>query len=138
MYPVYRDLRLRLGVPLWHDQHGVPRYDKFHPDLLGIYDEWAAAFLVQCQSCQETFPCATGQPNLIFVNGQPEFISDVETFLEQYVHWGDAPWHDGESQCAGTTMSTSIVKLLSVWHRTSGDWVELEITQDMTNLVTDW
>lgn len=29
----YDDIISRLGRPLWWDEHGVPRYDKFQPEL---------------------------------------------------------------------------------------------------------
>jgi hypothetical protein len=45
MYPLYKDLRERLGEPLWHDAEGVPRYAPFEPSLLGIYDRWAVLFV---------------------------------------------------------------------------------------------
>lgn len=32
MYPLYRDLRERLGTPKWIDREGVPRYSDFTPD----------------------------------------------------------------------------------------------------------
>jgi len=138
MYPVYRDIREKLGTPMWHDSNGVPRYAEFHPKYLGVYDYYAAHFLVQCQSCLQTFPCATGSQNYRFHNNEVVMIDDIFAFLEQYVSWGDAPWHDDDSQCAGTTMSSSVVKLLSVWERKNSDWEPLEITQKMTDLVTEW
>lgn len=137
MYPVYRDIREKLGTPLWHDSHGVPRYAEFHPKFLGIYDDYAALFYVQCQACSQLFPCASGTPKYQFTK-TPHVIENIENFLDEYVGWGDAPWHDEDKQCSGTTMSTSIVKLLSVWERISGEWVQREITQSMTDLVTDW
>jgi hypothetical protein len=138
MYPIYRDLRDKLGKPEWHDQHGVPRYAEFHPKHLGIYDTYAALFLVQCQACHRTFPCAVGSPHYLLQNNEVVMLNDIFAFLEREVSWGDAPWHDDDSQCAGTTMSTSVVKLLSVWERKQGDWNQLEITQAMTDLVTEW
>jgi hypothetical protein len=138
MYPVYRDIRDRLGAPLWCDNHGVPRYDEFHPKYLGIYDDYAALFLVQCQSCHQTFPCAIGSRRYRINNNQMHVLNDIYDFLEQYVSWGDAPWHDNNVQCAGTTMSSSVVKLLSVWEKVRGDWEQIEITQKMTDLVTEW
>jgi hypothetical protein len=35
-------------------------------------------------------------------------------------------------------MSSSVVKLLSVWERNRGDWEKLEITQEMTDLVVEF
>ncbi len=137
MYPIYKDIRNRLGAPLWHDSYGVPRYDEFHPKLLGIYDKYAVLFLVQCQTCHQLFPCAFGMPGYHFVNDKFDIIDNVDDFLK-YVTWGDAPYHEEEQQCSGTTMSTSIVKLLSVWSQESGKWESLEITQAMTDAIIEW
>ncbi len=127
MYPLYRDLREKLGEPLWHDQHGVPRYAEFHPSLLGIYDEWAALFVVECQSCGRTFPCAKGISKMSDHRRIVELFEALKTAdgaLYNLIVWGDAPWHDFEgnqasfdSQCAGTTMTTSVVDILQLWHR---------------------
>jgi hypothetical protein len=44
--PKYEDIlalaeRAGAGEPLWADENGVPRFAKFHPDLLGVYDRYA-------------------------------------------------------------------------------------------------
>ena len=58
MYPVYADLREKLGAPSWHDKHGVPRHCEFHPTMLDVYDDWAVMMEVECQACGKTFACA--------------------------------------------------------------------------------
>jgi hypothetical protein len=136
MYPLYKDIREKLGAPLWHDSHGVPRYAEFHPSLLGVYDEYAVLFLVQCQSCHQVFPCAVGHSKHVFTS-EMKVLKDVHEFIQDYVGWGDAPHHEDIPQCAGTTMSTSVVKLLSVWEK-NRHWEQVEITQSMTDLVTDY
>ena len=138
MYPVYKDIREKLGIPIWHDSNGVPRYAEFHPRLLGVYDEYAALFLVECQSCRQVFPCAVGVAKCTLRDREIKRLDNVYDFIQKHVFWGDAPYHDYPQQCAGTTMSTSIVKLISVWERHSGEWEKIEITQDMTDLVTDY
>lgn len=139
MYPLYRDLREKLGEPLWHDQLGVPRYAVFHPELLGIYDDWAVLFEVECEACRHRFPCAIGFCSLDYHLNPTLGLDfhnrfDPDKVLPQIVGWGDAPWHDmyGESafdsQCAGTTMSSSVVYILEVW-RKDREWEQIEISQ---------
>ena len=98
MYPIYRDLRDKLGEPIWHDEHGVPRYAEFHPSLLGIYDDWAVLFVVRCQSCGMCFDCASGLATMSELSrypGKPRFTfeerNDSMKVLPLIVGWGDAP-----------------------------------------------
>ena len=144
MYPIYRDLRDKLGEPLWHDGHGVPRYAEFHPSLLGIYDDWAALFVVRCQSCGMDFDCAAGlatSHRLITYPGKPPFAfeerNDPMKVLPHVVGWGDAPWHHDASQCSGTTMTTMIVRLRQVWRREKSEWSKVELTAAMIDLACD-
>ena len=60
MLPDYRDIASRLGPSLWWDDHGVPRYDPFHPDLCGVYDGYVALLQIACQSCGRRFLVASG------------------------------------------------------------------------------
>lgn len=136
MYPIYRDIRDRLGEPLWHDEHGVPRYAEFHPKLLGIYDDWAVLFNVECQGCGRQFPCAVGRSAInLVVQNSLEFADkdDAQKVLYQMLSWGDAPWHDGDRQCAGTTMSTDITAILQVWRRVDMDWVQIDLALSIVN-----
>jgi hypothetical protein len=140
MYPIYRDIRDRLGEPLWHDQHGVPRYDEFHPSYLGIYDDWAVLFVVECQACGQRFHCAHGLSsiNLCIKShmGDAAFAfedkDDPSVVLPHIVGWGDAPWH-GTQQCAGTTMSSDVVGILQVWKKESHGWTQVDISLELAN-----
>jgi len=55
MYQLYEDITKRLGEPLWYDDHGVPRYDEFHPSMLDVYADFAALSEIACQSCGRRF-----------------------------------------------------------------------------------
>lgn len=145
MYPLYSDIREKLGEPEWHDQYGVPRYAPCHPDLMGIYDDWACLFVVKCQGCNREFDCAAG---FTLFNGLHDLTreqiqeridkkEDPSFVLPLFVSWGDAPWHDDENQCAGTTMTTDIVLIKKVWRRANGDWNQLAITNDLANELCD-
>lgn len=151
MYPLYKDLRERLGEPLWHDAHGVPRYAPFEPKLLGIYDKWAVLFLVECQACKKQFKCAAGtepfmdairrDPTRKWEDGDFEKLQEPMTVIDSVLGWGDAPWHTAtgaedqfNGQCAGTTMGTGVVAILEVWHRPSySEWERFELSSSQAN-----
>lgn len=128
MYPLYRDIRERLGPPVWIDKHGVPRYSDFSPqEASEIYCDWVALMTVKCQSCGKTFQCANSASyvNLFIERRYGRFPSEntAKEMVPCIAGWGDAPWHDQygdecgfESQCAGTTMTTDFENL-RVWFR---------------------
>lgn len=131
VYPLYSDIRERLGEPLWHDEHGVPRYAPFHPSLLGVYDDRAALFEVMCQSCGRIFPCAAGTTRLWpIMAGKGTEEETLDATLRRIIGWGDAPWHthEGGGQCAGTTMATTIAGIVSVWEKIDHEWQQVEMT----------
>lgn len=144
MYALYKDIRTRIGTPHWIDDRGVPRYEPFHPSLLGIYDRWAVIFEVECQACIKRFRCASGVPDVVIIGVHPNTqvlqIKSLDHALEHLVSWGDAPWHDAdgdetgfESQCSGTTMTTVIPNLVEAWHLrgTTWEWVKVDISQGL-------
>jgi len=142
MYPIYRDLRDKLGKPLWHDQYGVPRYAPFEPDLLGIYDDWAVLFVVQCQACGRHFDCASGLAVAHTVMSRGDYdegkfakLNTLEGALEELVYWGDAPWHDDDNQCSGTTMSSDVAAIKEVWKKDRGDWAQVEVPLKLANQI---
>ena len=51
MYSDYSDIIDRLGVPLWYDEHGTPRYEPFHPRWADPYMDYVALLDVECQWC---------------------------------------------------------------------------------------
>lgn len=127
MYPLYKELREKLGEPLWVDQNGVPRYCEFHPDIASeIYGDWVALMEVECQSCGKVFKCARGVCRVMEViksRGQVQLENTAAQMIPYLIGWGDAPWHDADgneagfdNQCAGTTMSTDILSF-RVWYK---------------------
>jgi hypothetical protein len=133
MYRLYSDIRDVLGEPLWHDEQGVPRYVPYAPQHGGIYDQWSALLEIQCQAC-----------------GRPFLVSSSFSLSDMFRHlrpdepipqhpvfptadncggdfaFGDAPWHDGDRQCSGTTMTTDTVRVVEFWTHDGGphgfDW----------------
>ena len=52
----YQDITGRLGVPLWYDESGVPRYDKFAPELLAKTEARQVSLVrMACPICR--MPC---------------------------------------------------------------------------------
>lgn len=149
MFPLYEDIRKRLGAPLWIDKHGVPRYDEYEPGQQGIYDNWDALFLVRCQACGKLFRCANSVSIMDVVRhnlgDKAKMELDIEKYyapnggLEWILGWGDAPWHDADgdpcgfdSQCSGTTMSTGITRIVGIYRRaTLGNWEKLDFTAEL-------
>src|SRR5579875_874086 len=95
--PDYRDINRRLGEPLWYDEHGVPRYDPFHPDLCGVYNDFVALMLVACQSCGRRFRVAwgvsTAASKLRHEGRAPRLPTAQDSGSFGY---GDPPRHDGD------------------------------------------
>lgn len=52
MLPSYGDIRERAGDPDWFDERGVPRYGEFHPEMVTIYGETVALYVIGCQGCE--------------------------------------------------------------------------------------
>ena len=125
MYPLYRDLRDRLGPPLWHDWQGVPRYTPFQPDDQDLYADHAALVLVGCAACGARFPVGACTPGLAWDPYTGSLAAVVLPTPAQpgWIAWGDAPWHDGGGQCAGTTMGADLLAIVEYWRRDGVRWV---------------
>lgn len=121
MWPDYQDIRSRLGDPLWWDEHGVPRYEPFHPKLCDIYARFAALIEVSCQNCCRRFPVGVSQPEFrLFPT-----VRQVEPPTQESIgwfHYGDPPRHE----CPGDTMNVDSLRILEFWRRgeeTGWEWV---------------
>ena len=124
MLPKYEDIlalaeRAGAGEPVWHDEAGVPRYAKFHPDMLGVYDRYAVLVELTCASCGKVVLAGLGRPKVELAwPGKPvqNTLADVVGLGEA---WGDPPRHDlpGGERCAGETMSCGRVRVLEAWEQ---------------------
>lgn len=123
MHQSYADIRaLTNQEPLWHDANGVPRYAPYHPNMLGIYDQLSALFVVQCQSCEHFFSVGDGTPRLSMLRvalGQSNQLT-LHQFVTGWV-CGDPPRHDCPG--AGETMSAMEIAVLQAWENVDLDWV---------------
>lgn len=127
----YRDIRQRLGDPLWWDDNGVPRYDAFAPGLCGVYDRYIAFNLVGCQGCDRQF-------KITAVITSIDMARDKVTLPTEHsvgsFHYGDPPAHG----CVGDTMNSVPLRVLEFWQKADPDrfewrrntYHEVEFAQD--------
>lgn len=119
MLPDYRDIRRRLGEPIWFDARGVPRYDPFHPDLCDVYASHVALLEIACRACGERFLVAVEADRhmtLARAGREPALPSRGDPGSFGYL--GDAPWHgDARGPCEGVTMTGESVRVVEFWRR---------------------
>lgn len=139
MYPLYKDIRTRLGAPKWIDGHGVPRYDDFTPhDAAEIYGDFVLVMEVKCQACGKIFKCVNSVAWYTMWIKSPGLEPTTENVMNRLFGWGDAPWHthdgdedDFDGQCAGTTMGTDYVAR-ELWSKRNKahEWEQLPIPEE--------
>lgn len=119
MHKSYHDITSRIPEPpKWWDENGVPRYDDFSYNQLGVYIRYAILALIECQSCGKHMKIGIGyDQHRIFVhrNKNEESctsieITDIAKEVENF-NWGDPPSHG----CVGDTMISTPKALLEVW-----------------------
>lgn len=141
MKQAYADIRaLTDDAPLWFTRDGVPRYQPFHPKMLGIYDRSAGLFEIACQSCGQRLMVGDGAPTLTLHSLMRSEV--VEIHVEAFVHgWtcGDPPRHDCSG--GGETMHATEISVIEAWEEPAvGDWVrriDLEGPIDLEGMVDD-
>jgi hypothetical protein len=125
MLPKYEDILALANAigrrPLWWDEDGVPRFAPFHPRLLGVYDRYAALGELMCAACGKRMPVGVGRPGITITrdNVTTYDLADVIAVLESF---GDPPRHDderggsdGNTGCAGETMTSTFTHLIETW-----------------------
>jgi len=104
----YLDIRSKIEEePLWYDENGTPRYEKFSPELSpDIYADEVVLLEIACQDCKQRFFVEMSWSTM-----RGLFKSrDVECFSSRFdnwakdkeyfpIHYGDPPIHG----CAGDT-----------------------------------
>lgn len=109
----YSDIRSRLGEPLWYDNHGVPRYEPFGPDLCSVYPVAVTLLLIECQSCAEKFRVSIEFHDHAFCkHGVTAFDPPTPESIAN-LHYGDPPIHG----CVGDTMNCIDLRVLEFWRR---------------------
>ena len=128
MLPDYKDITDRITeTPQWYDEHGVPRYEPFHPDMLGIYDSEAALISIECQNCGEPFLVGIGFNKMEIFSREGHYARPTAKDIMSY-HYGDPPRHN----CIGDTMNVISRKVVEFWVKHE-EGVDLE-----TNVVKDF
>ncbi|MCL4414523.1 MAG: hypothetical protein M1522_07235 [Actinobacteria bacterium] len=128
MLPSYADIRSRIAdPPIWHDRHGVPRYEAFDPSMLGVYDDFAILAEIACQRCGERFLVGGGWTRFD-VFADPIVERNLEALAESF-DYGDPPRHDDGpmGRCAGETMHSETVRVVEAWEQVGFDWVRREV-----------
>lgn len=118
MHQSYEDIRRRIGVPLWHDEHGVPRYDPFEHGLCAdIYADECALVSIACQNCGERFNVAFSESPLTRLRIETRDLgpTPAEQIRDGSIHYGDPP----RRNCcpAGATMNCLDLMVLEYWRR---------------------
>lgn len=124
----YSDITKLLGPPIWWDDNGVPRYEPFSPDMLGVYDRLGILLTIECQACDRKFKVAIALDgiavhcsNLLRENGTLNRQAAAEISIYAF-HYGDPPPHD----CMGDTMNSTLKSIDEAWSKEAAvDWVRI-------------
>jgi hypothetical protein len=127
MLETYNDIRSRIPEPpKWFDEHGVPRYDSFHPDLSpNVYADQVLLYRIACQNCNSLFLVEENWSRcnpVSFMRGTPNPSLEDRVRLKR-IHYGDPPC----TACdAGATMNCVDLITVQFWHRMDGwNWVRI-------------
>lgn len=109
MKPNYSDIINVAGVPLWYDEHGVPRYLEFNPRALANPGADECALLtIQCQRCNHQFKVAKSWSKYDWLDSDVK----LKRITEGELAYGDPP---NIGCCsAGHTMSSELVSIDSL------------------------
>ena len=144
MHHHYLDIRKQIPtqIPLWFDEHAVPRYDAFTPgQLADIYADECCLAEIACQSCGHCFSVAFSvsmmskmkyhwrklgcivssdniTPEQIKKARVRDFINDdrlANDIRNGSLHYGDPP--NIECCPAGPTMNREMLKVIEYWKK---------------------
>lgn len=109
----YADIKDRIAEePKWWDEHAVPRYGDFSPEMTAnIYAKEAALVFIECQNCGTGFRvCFSSDGMVLTYDGlKQDRLSERVADL----HYGDPP---NMGCCpAGPTMNSVPRKVLEFW-----------------------
>lgn len=131
----YIDIRKKIKEePRWFDENGVPRYDKFSPDLSpNIYAEEVVLVEIACQNCEKRFfvEMNWSKYSSILRGSKGKSLKEIEkeSFKERVkswlkdkkcfpLHYGDPPHHNlGENRCVGETENCYDLRIVEFWRR---------------------
>lgn len=139
----YKDIIERIGqVPLWFDEHAVPRYEPFSFErIANVYAEEAVLLRIECQNCGRLFDVCmsvshwqSALDTLFYKKPLPSLAEQIKT---RTIHYGDPP----NTGCCGIgcVMNSIPRRVLEYWIRESGTKVsrnpelEVDVTPDWVN-----
>lgn len=117
--------------PLWYDESGCPRYEKFTPNLCpNIYADEVILLEIACQDCGKRFKV---QMSAWVIYGGYSFRERLfewkkdgkKTFTP--IHYGDPPIHG----CVGDTMNCEDLKVLEFWEKDRVKFVGFKRRKDL-------
>ena len=113
----YNDIIDKLGKPLWWDEVGVPRYEKFHPNLLNdIYAKEGCLLLIRCQFCGCKFKVGLSYNTFLEKSSLGERINN------KTIHYGDPPnYYKGCCQ-VGSSANSDSIKVIEYWEKENFEW----------------
>jgi len=120
----YKDIRSKIKEePLWYDENGVPRYEKFHPELSpNIYADEVILLEIACQDCGKRFFVEMNWDpyhSIWYRRHSESFRNRLRIWLRNKrqgwcpIHYGDPPNH----QCTGDTMNCIDLRIVEFWER---------------------
>lgn len=90
-----------------------------------MYAAHEALVIVRCASCCQGFPVGVCTPDPLFIVRTLSFEPIVLPTPNHpgWIAWGDAPWHNDDDRCAGTTMVADLIAIVESWRREDFQWV---------------
>jgi len=121
MHCTYKDIRERLGEPLWWDEFAVPRYCEFRPSEAANIYAWECCLLeIACQNCGKRFLVCMSWSSWAEIMGKPTPML-AERIRSSVLGYGDPP--NAGCCSAGPTMSSDVLRVVEYWARVDfGGW----------------
>ena len=142
MHESYADIIERIkDPPSWWDEHAVPRYEKFRPNMAAnIYADYVVLMGIACQGCGHRFKVAMSSGKYDYIlYGRKEPYDMLEDAKKGNLHYGDPPNY---GCCwAGPTMNSVPLKILEFWQRGTGKtFMRWDRVTELDNkdLTPDW
>ncbi len=136
MKAAYLDIRNKIKEePIWYDENGVPRYEKFSPDLSpNIYANEVILLEIACQYCHQKFLVEMNfcKMDLILNKNRKTFQERISYFIENKknqqlyvpIHYGDPPRHDCNG--GGETMNCDDLRIKEFWMKKKFEWQRIK------------
>jgi hypothetical protein len=125
--------------PPWYDEHAVPRFCEFKPDLVAdIYADEVALVLITCQGCGREFHVVHSESPvhriMAAVHGGPDRKSIEWRIHKRELEYGDPP----NIGCCGSgpTMNSEPRRVLEYWRRHSAELTKGGVVTDVLGYMT--